>query len=195
MTKLTVVLGSTREGRMGEWVFNYFKNQAQNWEKTYNISISFVDLKQLNLPFFYEAVAPLANPDRQLEGNAQVWLDTLKNSDGVIFLTPEYNWATPAVLRNALDYVSHHLSRKATRVISYAPHPGGGFDGGRDLAVLLYKLGSFVLPNPIAIRTLQNSFTPSGELLPEQDNLHQQLSHAIKELAYYAQLFKNNSFK
>lgn len=194
MTKITIVLGSTRVGRMGPLVFNYYKKQAEKWEKQHNIQLEFVDLKDLNLPFFYEAQAPMANPNRILEGTQQQWLENLNSSDGFIFLTPEYNWGTSAVLRNALDYVSYQLQRKAVSIVSYAPHPGGGFNGGRDLAVLTGKLGAFVLPNSVALRTIQNIFTQEGDLLENQDATQTMLDDAMDEIVFYTQLYKNNPY-
>ena len=32
--------------------------------------------------------------------------DAIRAADGVLFVTPEYNWSMPGVLKNAIDWVS-----------------------------------------------------------------------------------------
>lgn len=194
MIKIAVVLGSTRQGRMGERIWLYLKSQAKEWEQR-GVEFDFVDLKELDLPFFYEDLAPMMNKDRHLHPSEEKWLKSLESSDGFIFLTPEYNWATTAVLRNALDYVAHQMRGKAARTISYAPHPGGGFAGGRDLDVLLGKLGAFIMPTPIALRNVQASLDEKGALLPEDQSTQKVLFDAVDEVAFYAKLFKENPYK
>lgn len=194
MVKIAVVLGSTREGRMGERIWLAFKNQAKEWEQK-GVELDFVDLKELDLPFFYEDLAPMMNKDRHLHPSEEKWLKSLESSDGFIFLTPEYNWATTAVLRNALDYVAHQMRGKAARTISYAPHPGGGFAGGRDLDVLLGKLGAFIMPTPIALRNVQASIDADGTLLADKEITEKTLKGAVDEVAFYAKLYKENPYK
>jgi NAD(P)H-dependent FMN reductase len=46
--------------------------------------------------------------DRQIEA-----------SDGFVFVTPEYNYGPPAVLKNAIDWVYPEWNRKAAAFVSY----------------------------------------------------------------------------
>jgi chromate reductase len=55
------------------------------------------------------ATMPLYNADVQAEGwPAPVTAlgDAIRAADGVIFVTPEYNYSVPGVLKNAIDWVS-----------------------------------------------------------------------------------------
>src|SRR5471030_2130948 len=62
------------------------------------------------------------------------WLkfrETLQKSDGVIFVTPEYNRSIPGVLKNAIDVGSRPYGKssfigKPTGIISNSPGPLGG---------------------------------------------------------------------
>lgn len=192
MINLAIVLGSSRKMSSGERIFLYLKSQAEEL-KEHGIQLQFLDLKEFDLPFFYEELAPRMNPTRRLEGKQQEWLDAIQEADGYLLLTPEYNWATTAVLRNALDYIALQMNAKAARVVSYAPHPGGGFAGGRDLEVLVGKLGAFVLPNPVTLRNVTASFSDSGEVLNESEG--KVLQDALLQLAFYSRLFKENPYK
>jgi NAD(P)H-dependent FMN reductase len=47
------------------------------------------------------------------------WTAEIARSDGFIFVTPEYNFGPPAVLKNALDWVYPEWNRKAVAFVSY----------------------------------------------------------------------------
>ena len=45
-------------------------------------------------------------------------------SDGFVFVTPEYNYGPPAVLKNAIDWVYPEWNRKAACFVSYGSAGG-----------------------------------------------------------------------
>jgi NAD(P)H-dependent FMN reductase len=47
------------------------------------------------------------------------WTAEIARSDGFIIVTPEYNFGTSAVLKNALDWVYREWNRKAVAFVSY----------------------------------------------------------------------------
>lgn len=52
---------------------------------------------------------PLYNYDVQMAGvpaAVTAWADAIRAADGVIIVTPEYNWSIPGPLKNAIDWVS-----------------------------------------------------------------------------------------
>jgi NAD(P)H-dependent FMN reductase len=52
------------------------------------------------------------------------WTAEIARSDGFIFVTPEYNFGTSAVLKNALDWVYPEWNRKAVAFVSYGSAAG-----------------------------------------------------------------------
>jgi NAD(P)H-dependent FMN reductase len=54
----------------------------------------------------------------------QEWTAAIAASDGFVFVTPEYNYGPPAVLRNALDWVYPEWNRKAAAFVSYGSAVG-----------------------------------------------------------------------
>lgn len=52
------------------------------------------------------------------------WADLIASFDGFIFVTPEYNHAIPAALKNAIDYLFAEWHDKAAAFVSY------GLNGG-----------------------------------------------------------------
>jgi NAD(P)H-dependent FMN reductase len=54
-----------------------------------------------------------------------------RSGDGFIFVSPEYNYAPPAVLKNALDWLYGEWNRKPAAFVSY-----GGVGGARSVQQL-----------------------------------------------------------
>jgi len=53
---------------------------------------------------------PIYNHDIQADtgfpADAQTWAAAIRSADGVIIVSPEYNWSIPGGLKNAIDWVS-----------------------------------------------------------------------------------------
>lgn len=52
---------------------------------------------------------PVYNYDTQMAGvpaAVNAWADAIRAADGVIIVSPEYNWSIPGGLKNAIDWVS-----------------------------------------------------------------------------------------
>ncbi len=87
---------------------------------------------------FFEAppidTIPHYNFDLQSSGGipapVSALADAVRISDGVIIVTPEYNWTIPGALKNALDWVSrvdnHPFNRKPVAIQSVTGGPLGG---------------------------------------------------------------------
>jgi NAD(P)H-dependent FMN reductase len=119
---ISVIVGSTRQGRFSEkpaqWIL-------QHLQKRDDIEARLLDLRDFPMPFFDQPVPP-AMPGRQPYGNEVVkkWTAAIAGSDGFIFVTPEYNYGTSAVLKNAIDWVYPEWNRKAAAFVSYGSAMG-----------------------------------------------------------------------
>jgi NAD(P)H-dependent FMN reductase len=117
MTVISVIVGSTRQGRFSEkpaqWILQRLKSRG-------DIETRLLDLREFPLPFFDQPVPP-AMPGRPPYENEMVkkWTAEIARSDGFIFVTPEYNFGPSAVLKNALDWVYPEWNRKAVAFVSY----------------------------------------------------------------------------
>ena len=65
------------------------------------------------MPFFDQPVTP-AMPGRPAFEHevVQRWTAAIAQSDGFVFVTPEYNYGPSAVLKNAIDWVYPEWNRK-----------------------------------------------------------------------------------
>ena len=120
MPKLSVVIGSTRPGRIGLPVGQWFAELAKGHGK---FQVTLVDLKELNLPLLDEPKHPrLAE---YVHEHTKAWSEIVKAADAFVFVTPEYNYSVAPALLNAIDYLFHEWAYKAAGFVSY-----GGVSGG-----------------------------------------------------------------
>lgn len=121
MTKIAIIIGSTRPGRNGEAVARWVhENASQRSDVEYEL----VDLKDWDLPHLDEALPAAAG---QYAGeHTKAWAAKIAEFDGFIFVTPEYNHSTSGALKNAIDYVGAEWYNKAAGFVSY-----GVFGGAR----------------------------------------------------------------
>ncbi len=129
MTAISVIVGSTRQGRFSEkpaqWILQRLKERR-------GIDARLLDLRDFPMPFFDQPMPP-ATPGRPAYENEVVrkWTAEIARADGFIFITPEYNYGPAAVLKNALDWVYPEWNRKAAAFVSY-----GGTAGTRSVQQL-----------------------------------------------------------
>jgi NAD(P)H-dependent FMN reductase len=122
MITISVIIGSTREGRFSEKPARWILHHLQKRE---GIEGRLLDLREFPMPFFDQPHPP-ARPGRAPYENDVVkrWTAAIGASDGFIFVTPEYNYGASAVLKNAIDWVYPEWNRKAAAFVSYGSAMG-----------------------------------------------------------------------
>ena len=117
---LQVIIVSTRQGRLGPAVAEWFYRQAQAFD---GFDVELVDLADVNVPLLDEPHHPrLANYQHE---HTKRWSAIVSRADAFVFVTPEYNFSTPPSLVNALDYLLKEWAYNPAAFVSY-----GGISGG-----------------------------------------------------------------
>ncbi|MDB6181925.1 NADPH-dependent FMN reductase [Paracoccus fistulariae] len=120
--KLNVIIVSTRPGRIGkaigDWFFDYARENPSGFDE-----VILTDLAELNLPVFDEPNHP-AKQDYQHD-HTKKWAAIVDGSDAFVFVLPEYNFTAPPSYFNALDYLVKEWGYKPAGFVSY-----GGISGG-----------------------------------------------------------------
>src|SRR5260370_33825322 len=99
---------------------------------------------------------PLYNADVQtasgFPGPVTALADAIRAADGVIIVTPEYNFSIPGGLKNAIDWVSRLQNQpfagKPVALQSVSPGPVGGARVQYDLRKSMMFLDAFTLNKP-----------------------------------------------
>ncbi len=182
-----IIFGSSRAGRKGQVVANWVRRAAQNDSR---FDLDFVDLKELNLPFFDEPISPFSmkrtgKDYTHPEGKA--WAQRVGQAEGVIIVTPEYNHGYPAVLKDSLDWVGPEWVDKPVGFVGY-----GGVSGGtravEQLRPVTIELGLVQVANPKHFPYFAKSLKEDGE--PEQPGKKDDLKKMFDEILRLHQAFQ-----
>jgi NAD(P)H-dependent FMN reductase len=114
MTKIGIILGSTRPGRNGEAVAKWVQEIASQRS---DAEFELIDLLDYNLPHLDEAVPP--SMGQYANEHTKAWAAKIAEFDGYVFVTPEYNHTTSGALKNAIDYLYAEWNNKAAGFVSY----------------------------------------------------------------------------
>ena len=119
--KLTIVLTSTRPGRVGKTVADWFHRYAL--ANPAGIEIAFADLEEVGLPMLDEPHHP--SMQKYEHEHTRRWSQIVGSSDAFVFVLPEYNYTAPPSFINAVDYLYKEWNYKPAGFVSY-----GGISGG-----------------------------------------------------------------
>jgi NAD(P)H-dependent FMN reductase len=127
MPTLQIIIASTRPGRVGLPVADWFAARA---EAHGAFELDVVDLAELALPFMDEPNHPRLK--RYEHQHTKDWSARVEAADAFAFVHPEYNHSFNAPLKNALDYLHSEWAYKPAGFVSY----GGIAAGTRALQAL-----------------------------------------------------------
>ena len=130
---LQIVIGSTRPGRVGLPVAEWFQEKAVEHGA---FDVELIDLAAVALPFLDEPELPRFG--RYLHQHTRDWSATVSRADAFVFVTPEYNHGPSAAMKNAIDFLHAEWQYKPLGFVSY-----GGIAAG---ARAVQMLKQFVLP-------------------------------------------------
>jgi NAD(P)H-dependent FMN reductase len=117
---LQIVVASTRPGRVGLPVAEWFRDRAA---AAGIFDIDFADLAEIALPLMDEPNHPrLRDYTHQ---HTKDWSARVEGADAFVFVHPEYNYSFNAPLKNAIDYLNQEWAYKPVGFVSY-----GGVSAG-----------------------------------------------------------------
>ena len=151
MPTLLVVVASTRPGRVGGVVADWFVRQARDHA---GFDVRVADLAELDLPLLDEPNHPrLGEYTRE---HTRRWSALVDAADAFVFVMPEYNYSFTAPLKNALDYLHREWAYKPVGFVSY-----GGVSGGlravQAIKGVVTTLNLFPLPAGVALPFVASS--------------------------------------
>jgi chromate reductase len=99
--------------------------------------------------------------------------ETLQKSNGVLFITPEYNRSVSGVLKNAIDvgsrpYGKSSFNGKPVGIVSNSPGPLGGVSAAKHLQQILPGIAGPIMQQPeIYLNGIGDAFDEKGQLTKE----------------------------
>ena len=152
--RIFVILGSTREGRIGEKVARWLMRQLESRTEA---DFELIDLREYPLPIYEGPSGDGPNPD------VRRWADKVAVADGYVVVTPEYNHGYPAALKSALDHAYSEWNRKPVAFVSYGGH-AAGYRAVEQLRQVAVELQMVPIREQVGIQAPWAAFDEDGEL-------------------------------
>lgn len=174
--------GSTRAGSLNKHLVHH----ALQGAKGAGAEATFFDLAAYPMPLYdadleeREGIPETAKRVRAL----------MKDHDGFLLASPEYNMSITGVLKNTIDWVSRPdgddgtciaFHNKAVTLMSASPSGFGGSRSLQHIREILSGMGCIVLPNQLSLPSAHKAFDSEGNLLDERKQ--QQVSALGADLA------------
>jgi len=162
--KVQLIIGSTRPSRMGKQFADWL---MENIPKFPDLEYETVDLLDIGLPLLDEPIP--ASQNMYQNDHTKAWSEKVKQADGYIWLTPEYNAGYSAALKNAIDYLYSEWNDKPILIVSYGA--GGGTTASAQLRQVAERLKMQVVTEAPAIKIPYESVDETGKIKDINDAL------------------------
>ena len=164
MSKLRVIIGSTRPGRAADLVAPWAIDRAQNHG---GFDVEVLDLRDWALPMFTETFETVGDFDNPTYSSPVVrsWNHKIAEADAFLVITPEYNHSVPAVLKNAIDsvFLSFAFRNKPMAAVGYSGGIAGGVRAIEHLAQIAVEAEMMPLRTAPIFPQVFQAFTPDHE--------------------------------
>lgn len=169
-SKVKVILGSVRTGRVGKPVADWVMRRAQDYDG--NLEFELVDLKEVDLPFLDEPL-PARRSDEYVHDHTKRWSKMIREADALLIITPEYNHGYPPVLKNAIDFLFNEWNDKPVGLIGYGG--GGATHSIRQLREVMELVKLRALEYQVSIAKIWEALDDDGNVKPEsiKGNVHE----------------------
>lgn len=145
--KLTIIIGSVREGRFGPTVAEWFATEAR---KHQGFDLEIIDLADYDIPL---------NMTRNESANA--FADKIDAADAIVVITQEYNHSFGGTLKVAIDALREEWKGKPVGFVAY-----GGMSGGlravEALRIVFAELHATTIRETVAFPTYYQNWDENG---------------------------------
>lgn len=161
-SRILVFYGSYRSDRMGirlaEYVVERLRRRGDN--------VELIDAKAINLPILdrmYKEYPKGQAPDalEQLAGK-------IRNADGFVFITGEYNWGVQPGLKNLTDHFLEEWFWRPAAIVSYSAGRLSGVRAATAWHSILSEMGMVVISSTVAVGPIGQTLSAEGD--PINDN-------------------------
>ena len=121
-----------------------------------------LDLAEYHFPMLEEVLHRHPNPPEGLADFAS----RIQESDGFLFISPEYNGSYTAALKNAVDYLKEkEFAEKVIGVVSVSTGMLGGIRAALAMQQLVLGIGAYPIPQMLPVAQVSQRFDENGEVL------------------------------
>jgi NAD(P)H-dependent FMN reductase len=173
--KVTILLGSVREGRQTHRAAYYLEQRLKESE----IETDLIDLAEDWLPVLgYESGSE--DEERQIKSIGE----RLDNSDALIFVTPEYQASFSGVIKNAIDHYYPEFNKKPIGIVAASAGGMAGINAAKQLQQVILGVGGFPMPLSFLVPGVHNAFDDS--YTPQNEKVVKSADQFLEEFLWFA---------
>jgi NAD(P)H-dependent FMN reductase len=181
MTRVAIILGSTRPGRVGEqvarWAYDVAKRRS-------DAEYELVDIADYGLPLLDEPIPP--SRGQYSKPHTKRWAAKIDSFDAFVFVTPEYNHGISGALKNAIDFLYREWNDKAAGFVGYGS--AGGTRAVESLRLVMGELQVADVRNQVQL-SLRTDFESYTKFKP-QPHHEKALGELLDQLSKWAAALK-----
>ncbi|MBI3639280.1 MAG: NAD(P)H-dependent oxidoreductase [Thaumarchaeota archaeon] len=185
MFKIALFVGSVRRDRHGIKVAHWMEKIL----KDLGHEVFFIDPMELGLPLLDRMYKEMQEPEEKLRNLRE----KIKEADGYMPISPEYNHSTSSALKNTLDYFLEEYFFKPSAIVSYSVGSFGGINAAQHLRQIFAELGAPSISSSFQIPKVQEVFDTDGKLIDPQ--YEKRVKRFLDEFDWYLEAFKNQREK
>ncbi len=150
--QLAVIIASTRTGRFGPTVAEWFTDRAR---RRGDLDVELIDLAKARLP------QTLRDHDELVPARVRRLGTRLAAADAFVIVTPEYNGSFPAPLKTAIDWFYEEWHAKPVGFVAYG-RESGGLPAVAQLRQIFAELHAVTIQSAITLPCYWDLFTADG---------------------------------
>ncbi len=186
MYKITILYGAIREGRLSIRVAKAVKRALEESGKA---EVTFIDIKDHNLPVMESRLKDMDNPPANLLEIS----NALSGADGIVFVTPEYNNSYSGAMKNAVDYFTKEWSKKPIGICCSSDGRQGGLNASNLLQLLVLAIDGFPMPYKLLIPELPKTLDENG--YPLNDIVSKNIQRFVNEYFWFVEAIADRKKK
>src|SRR5262245_61531147 len=161
MSKILVFYGSYRSDRIGIRLAQYVVERLRRGGD----DVELIDAKAINLPIIDRMYKEY--PKGQAPAAIEQLASKIREADGFVFVTGEYNWGVQPGLKNLTDHFLEEWFWRPAAIVSYS---AGRLSGARAATAwhgTLSEMGMIVVSSTIAVGPIGQTLSAEGEPINE----------------------------
>ena len=159
--RILVFYGSYRSDRMGirlaQYVVERLRRRGDDAE--------LIDTKAIDLPMFDRMYKEY--PKGQAPEALEQLAGKIRDADGFVFVTGEYNWGVQPGLKNLTDHFLEEWFWRPAAIVSYSAGRMSGVRAATAWHGTLSEMGMVVISSTIAVGPIGQTLTAGGEPVGE----------------------------
>lgn len=183
-SKIVIITSTSRNGRTSRKVADWYVAEAK--KTSVDAEFELLDIAELDLPLFNEAVPPMMHQYNDLQNKIA---KVIGEADGFVFITAEYNHSIPGSLKNFMDYINAEWHHKAAAFVGYGTT--GGVRAIEHMITILAELHVASVASGsdhIHINSPWEAFDEAGA--PKEGYVHGNIENQLKELTWWTSALK-----